>query len=296
MALSLDLAGPEEKLTRAFTHLESLNEEVAKMASERPPYGIRISEIEPDTGWCWLYLTPQSFNEPTLGVILGDLIHNLRCTLDYIVTSLVAKCGAILKPKHQFPIFASADDYRRSVGDATHAKPDGMLGGITHGLGLFWDLQPFNASPDPEENLLFFVNRFSNADKHRITASFAPIPNHLHFDFDYSGTITEQVVFEKMEGEWQPNVEYKVAGFRFAEPYASQPYGDARITLNIMFRTPPFGRYKRGHGIESAVVGEMCGHVWSVLEQFRALGILLAHSAALSGAWILWQVYNCPQV
>jgi hypothetical protein len=293
VALALDLSQSEAKVTCARKHVKALGVEMAEMTVERSPYCVRVAEIDPDTGNCSIFLSPKNLDEPTLGLIAGDVIHSLRCALDYLVTALVCKSGAGLTTRHQFPIFDEKRDYERAVGNASSVKGNGMLGGVTHGLRVFWDLQPFNAKPGPEDDFLFHINRFSNADKHRVITALAPIPQHIHWDFAYSGILEETLTFPKQTGIWEPNVEYEFARLRFARPFPVKPDAKAEITVAVLFSTPPFGKDKKGRRISAKVLGEMCDYVAVVVNRFKTLAWLIAHSAALV---YLWQVNNCRTI
>lgn len=74
---------------------------------------------------------------PEVCAIVGDLMHNLRCALDYIVTALVNASGTKLARKHQFPIFTDENRFREEVlSSDLRPNPRGCLRGITIGLKL----------------------------------------------------------------------------------------------------------------------------------------------------------------
>ncbi len=92
--LHLDLSSSRAKLARASEHLDVFEREGAAALKERNPCSFHVGDINRDTGWVSIYLEVRELREPHLGVILGDVMHNLRCALDYIVTALVDKAGA----------------------------------------------------------------------------------------------------------------------------------------------------------------------------------------------------------
>jgi hypothetical protein len=175
MPLGLDLSASDAKVARARVHLETLRREIPIAIAQRNPYTARFSEIDPNSGWCSVFFTSNSAPEHGLGVIVGDLVHNLRCALDYIIAELVSASGVILDTKHQFPIYACLNLYTKKVGTATPPDAKGPLHGITYGLQEIFDLQPFQRKPSPEADPLALVRRFSNADKHRIISVFIPL-------------------------------------------------------------------------------------------------------------------------
>ena len=56
--------------------------------------------------------------EPRFGIIVGDIMHNLRSALDYIVTALVNQSRTRLTTSHQFPIYLDSTKFARTVGVA----------------------------------------------------------------------------------------------------------------------------------------------------------------------------------
>jgi hypothetical protein len=271
MALDLDLSSSDAKIARAREHFESIKFEFARAANDRQPYGIRISQIDPDSGWFSVFLTPRDFAEPRLGVIVGDLIHNLRCALDYIITALADKSKAQLTTRHQFPIFDHVAEYRRKVGDRSTASKDGMLGGIVHGISTIWDAQPFHRKPDPETDGLFLINRFSNADKHRVISNYMPLPGGGSGQLFYGDGVLLERIESTPFAPWEPNVEYEVARYRFARPYPSVLRFNGDITVQVLFGTAAFGKYKLGHALGSNVFNELCDHVAMIADLFKAL-------------------------
>ena len=143
MPLGLDLSASDAKVTRARVHLETLQREIPAAIARRKPYTPRLSEIDPDSGWCTLFLTSNNAPEYGLGVIVGELVHNLRCALDYIIPELVSASGATLGTKHQFPIFTCLNLYNKNVGTAALPNAKGHLRRIKYGLQEIFDLQPF---------------------------------------------------------------------------------------------------------------------------------------------------------
>jgi hypothetical protein len=133
------------------------------------PVTIRITEIDPNTGWCDVFGRAEEIEEPKLSVIAGDYIHNLRSALDYVVTALAYASNAKLRESHQFPIFTSRSAYTVTVGTPAKAKRGGPLHGVIHGLDLVAEVQPYHQQPDAQLHPLALINRFSNTDKHRQT-------------------------------------------------------------------------------------------------------------------------------
>ncbi len=175
MTLGLDLNSCDAKLARAREN--TLKRETVASISKEATHAVRFSEVDPQTGWCSISLVPQKIEEPRLSAILGEVIHNLRCVLDYVVTALVDASPTQLTTSHQFPIFTDAALYASKVGSKTEALSDGPLRGVTHGLAIVEGWQPYYTKPDPRTDPLWGIHRFSNADKHRQPAIFGLAPS-----------------------------------------------------------------------------------------------------------------------
>jgi hypothetical protein len=84
MARPLD--GVEAKIARARVHLESLHRAAGRLFAEQP---IRF-DLVPDGQEGWFLVRPDLVAEPprSLGVGIGDVVHNLRSALDHLVWQL----------------------------------------------------------------------------------------------------------------------------------------------------------------------------------------------------------------
>ena len=100
--------------------------------------------------------------DPMWSAMTREIIHNLRCALDYLVFQLVIlKTGA--QPttnKTQFPIFKSQSGFdSRGISQ--------MLRGVgANAVALIQSLQPF-ATGEDVRSPLWHLSEFSNWDKHR---------------------------------------------------------------------------------------------------------------------------------
>jgi hypothetical protein len=268
MPLSLNLSASDAKVARAYVHLKTLQQEIPLAVAQRKPYTLRSSGID-NNGWCTLFLTSNNAPEYGLSVIVGELVHNLRCALNYIIPELVSASGAMLEKKHQFPISTSLNHYTKWVGTTALSVAGGPLGGITHGLKEIFDSQPFHKQPDPEGHRLALVQEFSNSDKHRIISDVAPVPAA------FSGTIEEGKILEELLSpklpEWKPNIEYEIRRLRFDKPYPAKLTVKSTVSVEIFFGTPPFGQNLKGSRIDIDVLQEMCENVAKIVDQFKKL-------------------------
>lgn len=234
------------------------------------PWTSKFTEVDPQSGWCEAWLIPNGLaDEPRYGVIFGDVIHNLRCALDYVVTELVRASNTTLTPKHQFPIYRNEAAYKAKVGSVGSPLATGPLGHVKYGDGLIESLQPYKAQPEPRSDPLWAVHRYSNADKHRQVAAahLPPQPGELQIDFN--GTLVE-----KVDGgdnpNWRPGEEILMARLRFDPPVAFNLRTSGRVTVSVGFYTEAFGA-DPAQAINLFALGEVCDYLMKVVDLFGAL-------------------------
>jgi hypothetical protein len=264
MTLGLNLASSEAKLAHARQHMKLLESEVPADPAERGPYAIRFSQVDPQTGWCDVLMVPNEIEKPRLRSILGDVIHNLRCALDYIVTVLVDASGATLTTRHQFPIFLTEDGYLSRV--VNHKS--GPLQGIAEGLTVFRDLQPYKHKPDPRQDPLWHIHRFNNADKHREPAALLAIPSGA-IQLRFNGIPAERVPVLEIT-EWDPNKEHVIHSIRSDPPSAYNLRAEGPIKLAVSFTTPAF-ESEPAHSVNLVQLRKSCDHVAMVIDAFKLL-------------------------
>jgi hypothetical protein len=267
MALDLDLTAANSKLARAREHADTLQRETVEAIKKEPTHAVRVSEVDPQTGWCDIALVPQGVKEPRLSVILGDVIHNLRSALDYVVTALAEASDAKLSSAHQFPIYKDAADYAARVGTPIAAKTHGPLHKITHSLAVIEAWQPYRRKPDPRTDPLWGIHRFSNADKHRAPSYYAPIPIGK-LGLSYKGIPVEQDILDEVE--FAPDKEIPVGRIRFDPPRIEQLRVEPEVSLEVRFVTPAFGG-DADLTIPLGAVGGIVSHVAKLLDSFRDL-------------------------
>jgi hypothetical protein len=122
-------------------------------------------------------VTPQGFSEPQpeWGVVLGDVLHQLRTTLDHLIYNIAKRRHAAFLPKEErslhFPIFE----------DQIHFDADWRVSKSWRGCPTFWDYvigvdaftivkltQPYERyKSDATRDPLWHLHKLDNIDKHR---------------------------------------------------------------------------------------------------------------------------------
>jgi hypothetical protein len=191
MDVSTRLEGIGAKLRRASEVLQSIREEEAQYIVPGE-YGPRVG-IErsiPERGGeggiaCRAFLEPGP--PPRIGVLCGDVVHNLRSALDHLANALVVANGGAPKEGSggtQFPIHVGG-----GVSVAHRPGP----GASASAMWILEKVQPGDIT-DP----LAVLNRLSNVDKHRTV-------NVLIVDFqDFEVTDVPEHLRERVQLEAPP--------------------------------------------------------------------------------------------
>jgi hypothetical protein len=161
MAHPLD--GCREKVVRAGDHLEALKREILRFTDDQG-YVFPV-EHDPQTREQVVRLRAKRrppLDPPThLGIVVGDVMHNLRSALDHLVWQL-AVIGDGPGERNQFPIFDSPKVFE--------AKRPTYLHGVRpeHGT-VIEGYQPYKGLP--EGRSLTLLAKFNDVDKHRVVHS-----------------------------------------------------------------------------------------------------------------------------
>jgi hypothetical protein len=153
------LDGVRFKIERAKRHLIDLDLEVEKFLATHP-LRIDTNEIDPETGDTLAKVVVKRQPPPILGLIVGDLVHNLRTALDYAAWQLV-DCNDGRPGRHtQYPISMTQDDFE----DNGRARLRGAAEAAIRAVSLH---QPFRIAT-PRMHPLAVLSALDNRDKHRL--------------------------------------------------------------------------------------------------------------------------------
>ena len=98
---------------------------------------------------------------------VGEILHNARGALDHLVAQLVLLAGGTIHTRHQFPIVKCEDEWDRQVVEPPKNGKRGMLDFVTPAhIAAIKGFQP--NTPTTGKPSLATLQRFSNADKHRL--------------------------------------------------------------------------------------------------------------------------------
>jgi len=155
-----DLTGPLAKFNRAVAHAECFDG-VLQGFVDGQPYGVSFN-YDAETGWnelCWDVRREAPLE--TFAVIFGDILYNLRASLDYLVWQLVCAAGNVPDKDTAFPVVKRQEDWTR---DRTQARVRGVG---DPWLGEIHALQPYHRADRPEIHPLAILDEVNNINKHR---------------------------------------------------------------------------------------------------------------------------------
>jgi hypothetical protein len=172
VSASASLDGPIAKLDRAKTHFQALNKSIGAFKRSKT-HDFIVTKFDPNTGEQVVNLKIlKEPKNPEWGLVLGDMVHNLRSALDHLVWQLVILNGKKPRRQNQFPIIGAKNEYWEVPADRSESVRDRMLIGVAEDHRAFIDaVQPFNARGDPSsvsKTSLSILSWVSNADKHRV--------------------------------------------------------------------------------------------------------------------------------
>lgn len=148
------------KYRRAVEHADEFDGLLSRYA-EDDSYRVTF-EFDPETGWHHFKWDIRA--EPPrerFALLFGDMLYNLRASLDYVIWQLCIRDGAELHKYRYFPACKTTHQWNSA------------LGRELKGLDPTWiqvidDLQPYHRVDRPEIHMLALLDHINNANKHRV--------------------------------------------------------------------------------------------------------------------------------
>jgi len=157
-------ASYQTRLDRAYTHLNVLTTEIHRWLDRAML--LPDEEVDPASGETVVHLSELHDPVPEAwGPMIGDVLHNLRSSLDHLVHALtVAHAGQTLDPalerQTEFPIYETEDLFRGNA-------PKRLRGVSADARDAIEALQPFQRGTNSGSDPLWLLHQLSNIDKHR---------------------------------------------------------------------------------------------------------------------------------
>jgi hypothetical protein len=156
------------KIRRAEEHLLALRQEETDYIRSNPA---RIL-TEPDhaRGIISLRFVVDRHPPETWGPLIGDILFNLRSSLDHLVYQMTVRHSGVPLPHTSFPIYEVANDYHASRPNGNPARNSGLykVRGIPDEAKAMVEFaQPYHNEDGVRRDALWLINHLNNIDKHR---------------------------------------------------------------------------------------------------------------------------------
>jgi hypothetical protein len=227
---------------------------------DEQPYGISI-EADPDPT-CYLFRFEIFRPIPArISAIAGDILHNLRSSLDHFVTALVQQRESG-EGRNAFPIYTSEKALIEDVRDRPKKRGPGPL----HGIAVDSDewafierAQPYQRRDSPKAHPLAVLADLSNRDKHRIlNPTYVAPAAPLKITWDPRAILAEQKNFIRAGVRHEHNA--KLLWLRFDQRGANP---NVRVDGCI-----PFGVAFGDSGVTLLVIRDAVSNIVSEAEAF----------------------------
>lgn len=173
------LFGARLKYDRAFEHYNAACATIEQFIESKPH---RFeTKIDADSEMASPVFRADRKIAPALSVVLGEVIYNLRCALDYYVFELffLNKGTECTSKKAQFPIFETECGF--------NLRGMRMVDGLsTDAVAIIKSVQPF-ATKEGTNSPLWHLQHLSNRDKHRTLNVTSTAVAHMMLKMGFFG-------------------------------------------------------------------------------------------------------------
>lgn len=226
------------RLEHARTHINDLATQIQAFV-DLPPHELRI-EKNPESGHQDIILKPVHDVPETLSFVVGDCIHDLRATLDNLISQLGLTYGYPLKTELSFPISPNTTAFNNRMAQLMRFPPDIRA--------EFQAVQPHDAAGRLNaHHVVWVLDKLWNMDKHR----FPPLTNVVLGDLSIQyGQFSMPLSLDNIGAEISTaQGEIKLAsivGFRGIDPDTGERVVqtdanfEAHLNFGIRFRDMPF--------------------------------------------------------
>lgn len=218
------LDGARAKLQRAEESIQNLGRDIeAFFGNEPKPY--KIIKQHQKGGLEYAFLAAGEPEVPLrFSVLIGEVIHHLRSSLDHLLYALVIRNGQAPSRKHQFPICETKEAFE-------NARKNGAVDGVSSAAEkLIMDVQPFT-SATPDDTVLYVIHQYDIFDKHRllvVVTAVAGLSETIHIGVD-----SKIAALPERKGK-KPNI----VGFHFPKPQKISKEGTVIAAIQMAEPAP----------------------------------------------------------
>ena len=161
MKLDHPLSGIGAKLERAYQHIEQLDTEIDQfLSTDPPPYFIESGFYDDPCKYEFKGFI-RSDIPLRFSVMAGEIVHQLRSSLDHLITALVLANNQPPIRNLQFPIARDREKFKRAC-DGAQVK-----GVSKSAFRKIVRLQPYRSST-PQDMTIFAIHDLNIRDKHSL--------------------------------------------------------------------------------------------------------------------------------
>ena len=175
------LAGCQLKLDRANEQIEALDRSIKGFLNRYTH--VPVTKVNLEAAECFTYMKVREAPPLRWGIIVGEIVHNLRSVLDYLVFQLAyAHTGKIPKGT-AYPAFTD-DPFSPETDKGTRRRWKTQTGGLhPDDHATIERAQPYNRKNSMDRHHILMLTRLSNRDKHQTLHLAASVVNNSDFGF-----------------------------------------------------------------------------------------------------------------
>lgn len=147
------------KIFRAAQHIESLKSELERYFQTNP--GKMVRQPHTSENEAVFQFIPNGPIPARVGLIIGDVLQNLRSSLDYLVWELVLAANGQPTKDNMFPICSTEDFFKQQI---SRHRLDGVP---PEAIAEIKGLQPYHLGQDFDKSILWVLDELANINKHR---------------------------------------------------------------------------------------------------------------------------------
>lgn len=232
------LDGVALKVCRAHLHFCELDAEIRSWFNS---YAYEVPPEDDEDDWIAFRLQIKSNLPPTLPVLVGDVVHNLRSALDHLIWQSCVINDAPPGGHLKFPVCLTEGAWLRDVEERDIAeRGKGPIDGLgDHAAFLVKSAQPYVGRNETQarKTALAWLNWLSNRDKHRYVHAATAVASHKRFgvEFNPPDAVTG-VEFEPLVEVGTPiQSDSKIARVRATRLTEVEPNVKLNMSLGVVF-------------------------------------------------------------
>ncbi len=273
MSPAMDLPGPRAKLSRALELRGELAKYIEQMlgpVENRPSLALRVDDA---TREYILYADDVPDLSPLftrVGLLVGDVVHNIRSALDHLVyqLALINAGGNVARPdRTQFPIRDSRSRFDQAAAtDLAEVAPNHR--DVIEGFQPYHPMEE-NIAVGPYFHPLAMLRDLSNTDKHRILTPVLIASTHFGMDrpVEWIVNLVMDYVARYIRGELKAEAMVpELVLARFPPPAGTAPAAPQRVGHAL-----PMVAFEDGRTVVD-VLDKIARAVEHVISTFGSLG------------------------